>query len=147
MNADELSGIVIGCAIRIHSGLGPGLYESVYETLLVSDLTRRRLNVERQKSMPFEFDGIVFEKGFHADLVVEGKLLVEIKSIAQIGPAQVKQTLTYMRLLDIRLGLILNFGAASMRDGIKRVINSNGPSRTSTTLRTLREKNPGKQQS
>ena len=144
MNADELSGVVIGCAIRIHTGLGPGLYESVYEALLVSDLTRKRLKVERQKSMPFEFDGIVFEKGFHADLVVEGKLLVEVKSIAQIGPAQVKQTLTYMRLLDIRLGLILNFGAPSMRDGIKRVIDSRTPSRTSKTLRTSREIKPRK---
>src|SRR5688500_8975204 len=142
MNADELSGVVIGCAIRIHSGLGPGLYESVYETVLVSDLTRKGFEVERQKSLPFEFDGIVFEKGFHADLVVEGKLLIEVKSIAQIGTVQVKQTLTYMRLLELKLGLILNFGAASMRDGIKRVINSDRPSRTSQTLRTLCEIKP-----
>lgn len=120
MELDRLSGIVIGSALRIHSALGPGLYESVYETVLGADLTRQELLVERQKSMPFSFEGMIFDQAFHADLVVEGKLVVEIKSIAQIGPAQVRQTLTYMRLLDCKLGLILNFGAASLRDALKK---------------------------
>ena len=137
MDADELSHVVIGAATRIHSGLGPGLYESVYETVLAADLSRRGLMVERQKSMPFEFDGMIFDQGFHVDLLIEGKLVVEIKCVSQIGPAHCRQTLTYMRLLKCNLGLILNFSAASLRDGIKRIIDTNSPSRP---LRTLREK-------
>ncbi|MGQ0560771.1 MAG: GxxExxY protein [Gemmatimonadota bacterium] len=139
MDVDQLSHVVIGSALRIHTALGPGLYESVYEPVLAADLTRGGLLVERQKSMPFTFDGMVFDQGFHADLVIERKLVVEVKARRDIGPAEIRQTLTYMRLLECSLGLILNFGAASMRDGIKRVIDSNNPSRT---LRTKCEVNP-----
>jgi iron complex transport system substrate-binding protein len=123
MDTDQLSHIVIGSALRIHSGLGPGLLESVYEIVLFRDLLSQGLPVERQKPVNFTFDGYVFDRGFVADLVVDGKLLIEVKSIAKIGPVEVKQVTTYLRLMDLKLGLILNFGAASMRDGIKRIAN------------------------
>jgi GxxExxY protein len=123
MDTDQLSYIVIGEALRIHSGLGPGLLENVYEIVLFRDLLSKGLAVERQKPVTFSFDGYVFERGFVADLVVEGKLLIEVKSIGKIGALECKQVTTYLRLMDLKLGLILNFGAASMRDGIKRIAN------------------------
>jgi GxxExxY protein len=124
MDTDQLSHIVIGAALRIHSGLGPGLFESVYEIVLFRDLLSRGLFVERQKPVTFTFDGYVFDRGFVADLVVEGQLLIEVKSIPKIGALEIRQTTTYLRLMDLRLGLILNFGASSMREGIKRIVNS-----------------------
>jgi GxxExxY protein len=137
MNVDQLSHIVIGAALRIHSGLGPGLFENVYEIVLFRDLLSKGLSVERQKPVTFTFDGYVFDRGFLADLVVEGQLLIEVKSIRQIGALEIRQTMTYVRLMDLRLGLILNFGAPSMRDGIKRIVNSKSYGPTGSPLRTL----------
>ena len=123
MHIDQLTGIVIASAIRIHSSLGPGLFEKVYEIVLFRDLLSKGLSVERQKAVTFTFDGYVFERGFFADLVVEGRLLIEVKSIPKIGALEIKQTTTYLRLMDLKVGLTLNFGAASLRDGIKRIAN------------------------
>jgi GxxExxY protein len=134
MNMDQLSHIVIGSALRIHSGLGPGLFENVYEIVLFRDLVAKGLSVERQKSVTFNFEGYVFERGFIADLVVEGTLLIEVKSIVKIGILEIKQVNTYLRLMELPLGLILNFGAASLRDGIKRVINTNPHAKTTQPL-------------
>ena len=123
MGLNTVTGIVIDAAIRIPVGLGPGLLESVYETILARDLAGRGLLVERQKSVSFDFEGLWFEDAFRVDLLVERSVVVEIKSVATIASAHEKQLLTYLRLLDCRVGLLLNFGAAYMKDGIKRIAN------------------------
>jgi GxxExxY protein len=120
---NELSGTIVDAAFHIHTKLGPGLLESVYETILAKELENRGLLVERQKSVPVIFEGIVFEEGFRADLIVEKQIIIELKSVEQITPVHSKQLLTYLRLLDYRLGLLINFGAPLMKDGIKRIVN------------------------
>jgi GxxExxY protein len=101
---------------------------------LFRDLIANGLAVERQKAITFNFDGYIFERGFVADLVVEGALLVEIKSVPKIGVLEIKQVNTYLRLMELPLGLILNFGAASLRDGIKRVIRASPRAKTNEPL-------------
>ncbi|HEU5209092.1 MAG TPA: GxxExxY protein [Longimicrobiales bacterium] len=123
LQLNVLTGQILDSAFRIHSLLGPGLLESVYETLLARDLIALGLKVERQKPVSFEFDGVRFRDAFRVDLLVERSVVVEIKSVTALGPAHHKQLLTYLRLLDCRLGLLLNFGAPHLRDGIKRVAN------------------------
>lgn len=124
MELDHLSGLVIGAAIRIHTRLGPGLLESVYHQVLYRDLVSRGLYVESKKAVSFKFEGMHFENGFVADLVVERRLVVEVKSVVTLTPVFEKQLLTYMRLLDCRLGLLINFNVALLKDGIKRVVNN-----------------------
>lgn len=118
-----ITGAVIDSAVRIHKGLGPGLLESVYETILARDLARRGYIVERQKPVSFDYDGMWFEDAFRADLIIERAVVVEVKSAAAIAAAHERQVLTYLRLLDYRVGLVLNFGAALLKDGIKRIAN------------------------
>jgi GxxExxY protein len=120
---NEISGIIIDAAYHIHSRLGPGLLESVYEVVLDDALKKRGLIVERQKVVPIVYEGITFDEGFRADLIVEKVIIVELKSIETLAPVHSKQLLTYLRLLDYRLGLLLNFGAPVMKDGIKRIVN------------------------
>lgn len=123
MNENQIGTIIVEEAVRLHQELGPGLLESVYETLLAHRLQRRGLRVRRQVPVPIEFDGQVFEEGFRADLIVEDSVIVELKSVEQIHPAHKKQVLTYLRLTGLKLGYLLNFGAAYMKDGIFRIIN------------------------
>ena len=123
MNENRIGDYVIQEAIRLHKELGPGLLESVYEVLLAHRLRQRGIRVERQVSVPIEFDGLRFEEGFRADLIVEGKVLVELKSVAEVRPAHKKQVLTYLKLTELKLGYLLNFGAVLMKDGIFRIIN------------------------
>lgn len=118
-----LTGQILDAAFRIHTKLGPGLYESVYETILARDLATKGLFVERQKSVSFDFEGLWFADVFRVDLYVEHTVAIEIKSVSALAAAHEKQLLTYVRLLDCPIGLLLNFGAAHLRDGIKRVIN------------------------
>ncbi|HEX8393792.1 MAG TPA: GxxExxY protein [Longimicrobium sp.] len=120
---DQITGEIVNTAYRIHTDVGPGLLESVYEAVLAHRLQKAGLHVERQKRIPFEIDGIVFEESFRADLIVEGKVLVELKSAEKLAPIHVKQILTYLRLLHFPVGLLINFGAERMQDGIKRVVN------------------------
>ena len=120
---NPLADRVLDSAFEIHKAIGPGLLESVYEKILVRDLTDNRLYVERQKPISLDFNGMRFENVGYADLVVDNCLTVEIKSVAQLAPVHTKQLLTYLRLQDHRLGLLLNFGAPYMKDGVKRVIN------------------------
>lgn len=120
---NSLTGAVVDSAFRIHDKVGPGLMETIYETILYRDLVRRGLRVERQKSISFDFEGLWFEDACRADLVVERAVIVEVKSVAALHPQHHKQLLTYLRLLDCRIGLILNFGAALMKDGIARIAN------------------------
>lgn len=120
---NKLSGQIVDAAFHIHSKLGPGLLESVYEAILAKELARRGLYVERQKSIPIEFEGMYFEEGFRADLIVERAVIIELKSVETLAPVHAKQLLTYLRLLDYRLGLLINFGAPALKDGIKRIVN------------------------
>lgn len=127
MDVEELATIAVDCGFKVHEGLGPGLLESVYEVVLAHSLARRGLLVERQKPIPIRFDNILIDEGFRADLLVEGRLLIELKSVERIAPVHGKQVLTYLRLMDLPLGLLMNFGAATFKEGIKRVANGHGP--------------------
>lgn len=123
MNINEISGMIVDAAFKVHSTLGPGLLESVYEIVLEKELLKRRLRVRRQVPVPIQYDDLTFDEGFRADLIVEECIVVELKSVEQIHPVHTKQVLTYCRLLDFRLGLLINFGASLIKDGIKRVAN------------------------
>jgi iron complex transport system substrate-binding protein len=123
-----VTGEIVDAAYKLHTGLGPGLLESVYEAVLARELTRRGLLVERQKSVPFEFDGMRFDDGLRLDLLVEECVVVELKSVEQLAPVHAKQLLTYLRLLDLRVGLLINFGAATLKDGLHRIVNNLDPS-------------------
>ena len=123
MNENQIGRIVVDCAVSIHRELGAGLLESVYEAVLARQLRKRGLSVSRQVVVPIEFDGEVYEEGFRADLIVEGKVIIELKSVGKVTPAHKKQTLTYLRLTGMKLGFLLNFGDALMKSGITRIIN------------------------
>jgi GxxExxY protein len=123
MTENEIGKIIVDCAVRLHKELGPGLLESVYEVLLAHELQQQGLKVERQVPIPIVFHGIQFEEGFRADLVVEGKVIVELKSVEAATRAHKKQVLTYLRLSEMKLGYLLNFGKALMKDGILRILN------------------------
>ena len=123
MTENEVAKIIVDAAYHVHKRLGPGLLESVYEVILAHELRRRRLRVERQVPVAIVFDGIRFDEGFRADLIVQDKVIVELKSVENVVPVHKKQLLTYLRLADKRLGLLINFGAELIRDGISRVVN------------------------
>ena len=127
MTENELATQIVDAAFQVHSRLGPGLLESVYEVVLAHELERRGLKVQRQVAIGLEYDGLRFDEGFRADLVVENKVIVEIKSVETVAPVHKKQILTYLRLADKRLGLLLNFGSALIKDGIVRVVNRLDP--------------------
>jgi GxxExxY protein len=122
-NFDNLSYQVIGIALRIHSELGPGLFESVYHSLFLRDLKRNGFQVESKKVIPFEFEGMRFKRGFVPDLIVENALVIEIKSVRRHKAVFEKQLQTYLRLLDIRVGLLINFNTEVLKDGIIRIVN------------------------
>lgn len=121
---EELSADVVDAAFHLHKDMGPGLLESVYKAVLAKVLESRGLSVERQKVIPIEYMGLHFEEGFRADLLVEGKLLVELKSVEAIAPVHGKQVLTYLRLLRLPVGLLINFGAVTFKEGVKRIVNN-----------------------
>ena len=124
---EQLASQAIDCGFHIHNRLGPGLLESVYESILAASLQQRGLRVERQKSIPIVFDALSIADGFRADLVVEERLIIEVKSVERNAPIHAKQLLTYIRLTEQPLGLLMNFGCETFRDGLKRVVN--GPAR------------------
>jgi GxxExxY protein len=126
MTENELAKIVVDAAYRVHTQLGPGLLESVYEIALAHELKKRQLKVERQVPITIRYDELIFDEGFRADGIVEDKLILELKSVEQIAPVHKKQLLTYLRLADKRLGLLINFGAERIKDGISRVVNGLG---------------------
>ena len=123
MGENEIGTIIVDSALELHRNLGSGLLESVYEVTLARSLERRGLAVQRQVAVPIEYQGETFSEGFRADLIVEGLVILELKSIEKITPAPKKQLLTYLRLTGLKLGYLLNFGEALMRDGITRTIN------------------------
>ncbi len=120
---EALAKTAVDCGFQLHKQLGPGLLESVYEILMCESLRERGLGFERQLSVPITFKGIAIENAFRADLLVEGRLLIELKSTEAHSPVHAKQLLTYLRLMDLPLGLLMNFGAASFKDGIRRIAN------------------------
>ena len=123
MTENEIGKIIVNCAVQIHKELGPGLFESVYEVILAHELEQLGLRVERQVPVAIEFHGMTFDEGFRADLIVEGKVIVELKSVEAVSNAHKKQVLTYLKLTGMKLGYLLNFGEALMKDGISRILN------------------------
>ncbi len=120
---NEVSGMVVDESIRIHRELGPGLFENVYEAVLAGRLEARGLKVDRQLPVPVNFDGQVFDPAFRLDILVEERLVLEIKAVERLTQTHIRQLLTYLRLLKQPVGLLLNFSHATMKDGIRRVAN------------------------
>jgi GxxExxY protein len=120
---NDISAIVLDAAIQVHRALGPGLLESVYEVALAHVLRQRGLAVARQAPIPITFEGITFDEGFRADLVVENLVLVELKSLERVAPVHRKVVLTYLRLSKLRLGLLINFGQPTLKEGYERIAN------------------------
>ena len=140
---DEITGVIVDAAFKLHTGLGPGLLESVYEMVLARELERRGLKVERQKPVSFEFDGMGFDEGFRVDLFVENCVVVELKSVEKLAAVHPKQLLTYLRLMNLPVGLLINFGAATLKEGLSRVVNNYQPcSSASPRLRVNQEVRP-----
>lgn len=123
MSENDLANIAVNVCFKIHSRLGPGLLESVYEEIVAYELRKLNLFVERQKDLPVVWDELRLEKGYRADLILERKLLMEFKSVEQILPVHQKQTLTYIRLQDIKLALLVNFNVSYIKNGIQRIVN------------------------
>ena len=123
MTENEIARQILDAAFAVHSKLGPGLLESVYEVVLAYELKKRALTAERQKPMPIVYDNIRFDEAFRSDVVVNGKVIAELKSVEALLPVHAKQLLTQLRLSGLKLGLLINFGEAHLKNGIKRVIN------------------------
>ena len=121
---EELAKIAVDCGYKMHTGLGPGLLESVYEAVLARSSESRGLKVDRQVPVEIKFGGLVFHEGFRADLLIEDQLLIELKSTERMALVHGKQLLTYLRLMNLPLGLLMNFGAETFREGIKRIVNN-----------------------
>jgi GxxExxY protein len=131
---DDITGAIVDAALTIHMDLGPGLLESVYEAVLARAMESRGFGVERQKVIRFEYGGLVFEEGFRVDLLVEGRVVVELKSVEKLAPVHSKQVLTYLRLMRLPVGLLINFGAVTLKEGLHRIVN-NLPNSASPRLR------------
>ena len=127
---ESLASIVIDRAFHLHRDLGPGLLESVYEAVLAHELQERGLMVQRQKPVPIRYQGVELDEGFRLDLIVEDRLIVELKSVEELHPVHPKQLLTYLRLMDLPLGLLINFGSPLLKQGVKRVVNKHEESLT-----------------
>jgi GxxExxY protein len=139
---DDITGEIINASIKLHRDLGPGLLESVYEAILANLLSRCGLMVERQKPICFEYDGISFDDAFRVDLLVERRVIVELKSVEKLAPVHSKQLLTYLRLMNLPVGLLINFGAATLKEGLHRVVN-NLETSSSTLIRVNRHDSRG----
>ena len=123
IGVEAISAVVVDCAYRLHVETGPGLFESVYEVVLARMLEGEGLAVARQVPIPIEWKGMRFDEGFKVDIVVEDKFLIELKSVEKLAPVHGKQLLTYLRLRKLPLGLLINFGAATFKEGVRRVVN------------------------
>jgi GxxExxY protein len=123
MNENELSKIIIGSAIKVHQSLGPGLLESAYQECLFYELRKQNLNITKEKPMPVTYEEIKMDCGYKIDLLVENKVVIELKSVEKLNDVHKAQTLTYMKLGDYKLGLLINFNVSLLKSGIKRLIN------------------------
>jgi GxxExxY protein len=124
MTENEMAAIIVNTAYDIHVKLGPGLLESVYEEIMFYELVKQGLNVERQKAIPVIWDELKMEIGFRADLIVENKVIIELKSVEKIAPVHPKQLLTYLKITGLKLGLLINFNEKLIKDGITRIVNN-----------------------
>jgi GxxExxY protein len=124
MTENEIATIIVDTCFHIHTSLGAGLFESVYEEILYYELTEKGLYVEKQKAVPVFWKGMKMDIGFRADLIVEDKVIVEIKSVENLAPVHKKQLLTYLKLADLKLGILINFNEALIRNGITRIVNN-----------------------
>lgn len=122
-HVEELARMAVEAGFELHKGIGPGLLESVYEALLAAALGQRGIKIDRQKPIEVRYGGLVFAEGFRADLMLDDRLIIEVKSVDRLAPVHGKQLLTYLRLLDLPLGLLMNFGGATFREGVRRVVN------------------------
>jgi GxxExxY protein len=123
VDIDAITGDIVDVSLRIHRKFGPGLFESVYETVLEAKLVALGYRVQRQRQIGFEFEGLVFEKAFFADLVVNETVVVEVKSVEKLSNLHAKQLLTYLRLMEQPVGLLINFGGETLKDNLQRVVN------------------------
>ncbi|MBN2636382.1 MAG: GxxExxY protein [Prolixibacteraceae bacterium] len=123
MTENDLAKVIVNTCYNIHVELGPGLLESVYEEILFYELTSRGLQVERQKAIPLSWGKIKMEIGFRADLIVENKVIIELKSVEAIAPVHLKQLLTYLKITGLKLGLLVNFNEKLIKNGITRIVN------------------------
>lgn len=126
---EEITGAVVDAAYRLHTRLGPGLLESAYEMVFARMLEQSGFHVERQKPVTFELDGLRIVDGFRVDLLVENQVVVELKALEKLAPVHVRQVVTYLRLLDLPVGLLINFGADKLNDGLRRVLNTHASAR------------------
>jgi GxxExxY protein len=124
MTENELSKIIVNTAYGIHTKLGPGLLESVYEEIMYYELKKQNLFVERQKAIPVNWDNLEMKLGFRADLIVNKKVIIELKSVEALAPVHKKQVLTYLKLTDLKLGLLINFNETLIKNGITRIVNN-----------------------
>jgi GxxExxY protein len=132
---DVVSGDVLDVALRLHRDLGPGLFESVYEAVLAGRLAAMGYAAVRQRPIDIAFEGLHFEAAFRIDLLVDDRLVVEIKSVERLLPVHAKQLLTYLRLTRQPVGLLINFGGATLKEGVRRLVNNHRPSASSASLR------------
>jgi GxxExxY protein len=123
MSENEIAKQILDAAFVVHTKLGPGLLESVYEVVVAHELRKKGLVVERQKPMPITYDGVRFDEAFRSDLLVDSKVIVELKSVEALSALHAKQVLTQLRMSGLKLGLLINFGEAHLKNGIKRIIN------------------------
>lgn len=124
MDIEELAKHSVDCGFRLHKELGPGLLESVYEVMLVESLRERGIEVQRQVPVPIRFKGVVVDNAFRVNVLVEGKLVIELKSTERDNALYSKQLLTYLRLMELPLGLLMNFGRETFKQGVQRVVNN-----------------------
>ena len=124
---DNITGAIVDASLKIHRDLGPGLLESVYEVVLAQSLEAQGLNVKRHVAVDFEYRGMTFHEGFRVDLLVAHRVVVELKSVEHLAPVHYKQLLTYLRLLRLPVGLLINFGAPTLKEGLHRVVNNLTP--------------------
>ena len=124
MTENELSKVIVNTAYQIHTQLGPGLLESVYEEIMYFELKKQGLQVERQKAIPVMWNGLKMEIGFRADLIVENKVIIELKSVESLAPVHSKQLLTYLKLTDLKLGLLINYNENLIKDAVHRIVNN-----------------------
>ena len=124
MTENEIAKIVVDAAFRVHRSLGPGLLENVYQAALAYELANRGLSLHLERGIPAEYEGVRLDVGFRADIIVENKVIIEIKSVEALAPIHGKILLTYLRLADMRLGLLINFNVELIKDGIRRIVNA-----------------------
>ncbi len=128
---EEIAAIAVDCGLQVHKDLGPGLLESAYETVLAHLLAKRGLDVKTQVIVPIIYDGIKIDQGFRADIIAEGKVLIELKSVERLMPVHGKQVLTYLRFLNLPVGLLMNFSSETFREGLKRIVNKHHQTKSS----------------